>query len=74
VNRRLAFKAWLLPVIWHAESEPPRAIAARPAPQVTLTVVRVEAGAHVSFGGVSIAPIIPAPPQQRAAVTTETEE
>jgi len=71
VRRSLALRRWGLGVIWDAadpDPEPLQAVATG-APQVSLTVVHVQAGALVNFGGIDPR-LIPAVPQQRAAIST----
>lgn len=72
MNRSLALWRWAgVGVIWDAadpEPAPLRAVAETVAPQVNLTVVHVQAGGLVNFGVLGPR-LIPAAPQQRAAVT-----
>lgn len=77
MRRALARWRWAgLGVVWDAadpEPEPLRAVAS-PAPQVSLTVIHVEAGAHLVIGDAVFGlGIIPAVPQQQAVTTGETE-
>jgi hypothetical protein len=70
-----AARKWGLSVAWlWAAAEQP-ALTAEPsrAPQVNLTVIQVEAGAYLNVGGLIYDPrLIPAVPQQRAAITATT--
>ena len=73
-----SWRRWGVGFIWDAaEPEPERlrAVAEVITPQVSLTVIHVEAGAYLNVGGVFIDPRL-AVPQQREAITTEviTEE
>lgn len=67
-----------LAVVWDADDTPEKAAAtaaASQAPTVTVTVVYVQAGAHLTIGGISIDPrFIQAVPQQQAAITEGTGE
>jgi hypothetical protein len=72
MRRALAIRRWAgMGVIWDAtEPEPLRAVVA-PAPQVSLTVIHVEAGAYLNVGGVFVDPrLIAAVRQQPDAITT----
>jgi hypothetical protein len=74
VNSALAkWRRWGVGVVWDAtepDDAPVQATAtALPAPQVNFTVVHVQAGALVNFGGIDPR-LIPAVPQQRAAIST----
>ena len=76
MRRALAIRRWAgVGVIWDAadpEDEPLQAVAAS-GPQVNLTVIHVAAGAFLNVGGLIYDPrLIPAAPQQRAAVTEGT--
>lgn len=79
MRRALARLRWAgIGLIWDAadpEPEPLRAVAS-PAPQVSLTVIHVEAGAQLIIGGAVFSPAtVPAVQQQRAviAITEEGE-
>ena len=72
MRRALAKRRWAgVGVIWDATLPEPEALTAVAAiaPQVSLTVVHVQAGALVNFGGIDPR-LIPAVPQQRAAIST----
>ena len=72
MRRALAKRRWAgVGVIWDATLPEPEALTAVAAiaPQVSLTVVHVQAGALVNFGGIDPR-LIPAAPQQRAAIST----
>jgi hypothetical protein len=59
-------------VVWDAADPEPEAVTAiafPASPQVSLTVIHVQAGALVNFGGIDPR-LIPAVPQQRAAIST----
>ena len=69
----LAIRRWAgVGVIWDATEPEPQALSAVAAPvppQVNVTVI-VQPGAVLSFGGGVVDPrLIPAAPQQRAAIT-----
>ena len=71
-----AARKWGLSVIWLCREADQAALTAAqsPAPQVNLTVIRVEAGAVLTVGGVIPAPrITPAIPQRDAVTEVTTE-
>jgi hypothetical protein len=79
VKRALARWRWAgVGVIWDADDTPAEAPAITAASQpstVSVTVVYVQAGAHLTIGGVSIdAPAIQAIPQRDAINASTTEE
>jgi hypothetical protein len=76
-----AARKWGLPVVrfWGAQRPAPEALTVgAPAPQVTVTVIHIEAGAYLNVGGPMYGSRTLAVPQQRAAITatsiTEVEE
>jgi hypothetical protein len=78
VKRALALRRWAgLGVIWDATEPNPEPLhpVAVAAPQFSLTVIHVQAGAYLNVGGLFVSPgSIPAVPQQRAAITEHREE
>ena len=77
VRRALARLRWAgIGVVWDADDTPQEttSIAAGQPPTVSLTVVYVQAGAHLTIGGISIAPpIIQAIPERDAITEGEQE-
>ena len=78
MRRALARWRWAgLGVIWDAadpDDAPQQATAEITSPAVSLTVVYVQAGAHLTIGGISIAPpIIQAIPERDAITEGEQE-
>jgi hypothetical protein len=66
------WRRWGVGVVWDAADPEPEAVTAiafPASPQVSLTVIHVQAGALVNFGGIDPR-LIPAVPQQRAAIST----
>ena len=78
MRRALATWRWAgLGVIWDAadpDDTPKQATAEITSPAVSLTVVYVQAGAHLAIGGVSVAPRIIEAIPERDAITEGDQE